>query len=877
MLKLSTKSNLLPFSHKNKTYLLKVVIVFIILLIVSFLYSTSFYSSEVIPINKNFLSEKRLFSEEELDLHPAVPPYSLPLSLDTISNYQDLVQKIKLSSSAVYLLQKNGFTVIQTPEDIGEREVFLESSDHSAYPKDDFVAYYKAIKEKDLPVFITTDSLLHFYHIFFDTTLTRLEREVFYSDIWIISEKLLEESLKTYSQNSGNLKEAARRNIAFLSVALELLKPKGNQIANDQMLKKEYCPPDMDQETCNRLIEGIKNIYGDKVSYQYFSETELERYHFEIPELVRELVEKEISLIEKQEGWEYSPIFIYKEDYSQYIPRGHYTRSEKLKNYFKALMWYGRMTALVEGSPSLIPGESSCSGNRGGIISEYDAQIQTLQAFLLTGNLFQNQELLERWNKIYTLTSFLVGFSDDLGPYEYYQALRKIPFVSFTPQEIEKNFLELKQAIKEFPFEPKIYSGLGACELFMPCPPLEEEELQNLKIQAHQLLQNTKGFRLLGQRFTLDSWLFSEIVSPYSGEYKGPQLPLPTDEKPFTFSWDDDYPEYRLNRPFTWIKTEVLNCPPPAAREVRGFPRGLDLMACLGSERARKILEASGDTQYTDFEKTFSVLKNYFFNLSKEEWYKNLYMNWLYVLQSLWIEAGEGYPTFMQTTAWQDKELNTTLASWTELRHDTILYVKQSYTMAEKGGMFEEPPIWGYVEPIPYFYSRLLSLTEFTLQGLEKLIPTEELESLMIRFGLEEFIKILTRLKDISQKEIENITLEEDEYDFIQNFGDISENLIRIVSGGEVDSAGLKTVMVADVHTDGNTKKVLEEGVGYIKTMLVTYRTPGGFLELGVGPVFSYYEFKQPMEKRLTDEAWREILDSNPPPLPNWVKNFSNN
>ena len=32
------------------------------------------------------------------------------------------------------------------------------------------------------------------------------------------------------------------------------------------------------------------------------------------------------------------------EVYEQYIPRGHYTRSEDLKMYFKAMMWYGRLT-----------------------------------------------------------------------------------------------------------------------------------------------------------------------------------------------------------------------------------------------------------------------------------------------------------------------------------------------------------------------------------------------------------------------------------------------------------------------------------------------------------------------------------------------------
>ena len=82
--------------------------------------------------------------------------------------------------------------------------------------------------------------------------------------------------------------------------------------------------------------------------------------------------------------------------------------------------------------------------------------------------------------------------------------------------------------------------------------------------------------------------------------------------------------------------------------------------------------------------------------------------------------------------------------------------------------------------------------------------------------------------------------------------------------------------MVADVHTDGNTEKVLEEGVGYINTMIVAYKLPEGHILLGAGPVFSYYEFKQPMAERLTDEKWREILNSeNHPSAPEWTKSFS--
>jgi len=872
MLNLFYKLNLKNIKRQNSFNLLKIILVFLVS--ITFFACAGNTFSEVI-LTKQLIELDDILLEE-LEVTPSVPAYPLPLNITNITNFQNFSEKIKLSPEALSLLKKNGFAVIPTPLDIGEREIFLMSSRQNAYPKDDFVAYYKAIGEKDLPIFITTDSLLHYYHIFFNTTLMKLERDLFYKDLWAVSKNLLEESLKEYYGTNGDIKEVAKRNVAYLSVALELLKPKINQIMSDETLREEYCSPEMDPEVCKMFIEGVKQSYGDKASFKYFNEIEIKQYSFEVPNLVKDLVQKEIELIEEHKGWEYSPIFIYQEDYSQYVPRGHYTKSEKLKNYFKALMWYGRMTALIEGSPLLSPGESICTGNVGGIVSEYDARIQTLQAFLLANQFSQSQNLQERWNRIYAITSFLVGFSDDLGPNEYSEVLKKIFKDEIDPQEIEENYLELKETILDFPYNPKIYSGLGACELLMPCPPLSEKEIQALKSQAKELLEKTKGFRLMGQRFTLDSWLFSEIVSPYSGEYAGLKTPLPTEEKPFTFTWDDIYAEYRKDRPFTWVKTDVKACPPPAMREVRGFPQGLDLMALLGSERAKEILENSGDTEYSDYEKKFSELKKEVDSFSKRDWSKNLYLNWLYVLKSLWNEFGKGYPTFMQTEAWQDKELNTALASWTELRHDTLLYVKQSYTIAEMGGIFE-PPVVGYVEPVPEFYARLLILTEMTNRGFKNLIPQEELENLMIEAGLSKFAEILSKLLDISKKELENTPLNDNEYSFIENFGSISESLISTVSGGEVDPEVFKTVLVADVHTDGNTEKVLEEGVGYIKTAVIAYKLPEGHILIGVGPTFSYYEFKQPMEDRLTDEGWRKILDSNPPPEPEWSTTFSCN
>ncbi len=866
------KSKENKFNHKG-IYILSISIGIIIIL-----FFTVFQSlANTNQLNKQLINPKD-FIMKPLAVNADIPGFSLPLNTADIENYQEFFTKMPLNAETLQLLEKNSFVAIPTPLDIAEQEVFLDFTREISNPKDDFVAYYQVLKNIDVPIFITSDSLLHYYHIFFDTTLMRLERDLFYKNIREISKELFEASLQVYQETEGDLKEAARRNIAYLSVAMELLKPEKNQVVSDEILRDEYCTEEMDSEICEMMIAGVKDIYGEQTSYQYFSQAEFEQYNFEIPEFVKDLVHAEIKLIEEHKGWEYSPIYIYKEDYSQYVPRGHYTRSEKLKNYFKALMWFGRMTALIEGSPSLSPGESMCSGGVEGIISDYDAKIQTLQAFLLAEKFISSPDIRERWDRVYNITSFMVGFSDDLGPYEYGEVLQRLfskENGKINSDRLIEKYDQLKEMIGNYPYNPKIYSGLGACELLMPCPPLTEKEIQDLKIQARELLKQTKGFRMMGQRFTLDSWLFSEIVSPYSGEYNGPGLPLPTEEKPFTFSWNDDYEEYRGNRPFTWVKTDVAACPPPATREVRGVPRGLDLMALLGSQRAWDILQSSGDTQYSDYEKKFFELKDNIDSFRQEDWLKNLYLNWLYVLKSLHGEFNQGYPTFMQTQAWQDKELNTTLASWAQLRHDTILYVKQSYTMAERGGMFR-PPVVGYVEPVPEFYNRLLNLTNMTLTGFRKLIPQQQLEDLRIESGLGRFAEVLQRLLDISIKELENKSLEESDYDFIENFGGISAGLIGTIAGGDIGPDALKSVMVADVHTDGNTKKVLEEGTGFIKTAVIAYKLPQGHIVLGVGPVFSYYEFKQPMSERLTDEAWREILKgSNAPDEPEWIRSFS--
>ncbi len=344
----------------------------------------------------------------------------------------------------------------------------------------------------------------------------------------------------------------------------------------------------------------------------------------------------------------------------------------------------------------------------------------------------------------------------------------------------------------------------------------------------------TKGMRFMGQRFIPDSYMFQNLVFPAVVNYTG------------------------SGNPFTLGATGT-------GRLTRVFPRGLDVMAVLGSDEALTILEREGDTEYEGYDTTLNKLIAMFESFSQDEWNRNLYWSWLYALKSLLGNYGQGYPPFMQRAAWQDKELNTALASWTELRHDTILYAKQSYTPGETS--IPPPPDRGYVEPVPEFYNRLLALTRMTRTGLSDMNVLDVAQESRL-LGLE---GVLSRLVDISIAELEGEELSEEDYEFIEDFGEVLKPLIEGLS----DEKGAKTTLVADVHTDINSYQVLEEGVGYVKLIAVAYPIPDGRIVLGAGPVFSYYEFKWPMNDRLTDEKWTEMLEkADNPPQPDWVRSF---
>jgi hypothetical protein len=299
----------------------------------------------------------------------------------------------------------------------------------------------------------------------------------------------------------------------------------------------------------------------------------------------------------------------------------------------------------------------------------------------------------------------------------------------------------------------------------------------------------------------------------------------------------------------------------------------------MGSNEGFNILKGLGETQYACYSENLSKMKDYISGLKTETWTQNLYWSWLFQLRPLLDEKPNGYPSFMRNLAWIRKDLNTFLGSWSELKHDTILYAKQVYAEMGAGGP-EQKDDRGYVEPNPYVYARLASLLKMTNEGLS----VRGLLTPSMKDNLERMEKLSLSLKTISEKELNNEKLTDAEYELIRSYGGQLEHFWLEVNKDEPkfkESTSQRdylnenpAAIIADVATDPNGQ-VLEEGTGKISEIYVVVPIDGK-LRITKGGVYSYYEFKWPMSDRLTDKKWREILNSTQaPPLPEWTDTFT--
>ncbi len=634
---------------------------------------------------------------------------------------------------------------------------------------------YERARTTNQPQFITTDLALHTGHLLFDYSLRAIE----IGHLYALADKL----------TKAMIAEAERR-----------------QGASDDLPYGAW----FDDLNCVKAFFSVPARILDP--------------SFRIPETVKERVLADLELIEKHEGYRISLALDSAEDFSQYVPRGHYTRNEQFERYFKAMTWYGRrMFRVQETRPESLPIPDHWSDAH--MLSE------TRQLLLITHMLYNvridGKAAIETWNRLYLPTVLFAGRTEDLNPMEVKALAENIwsalPSRRLGDKRRLRKFIDSARAFSR----PKIdSSGAGR-----------------------------KGFCLFAQRFTPDSYIMQCLVTDADRPFGNHAMmhPLP-------------YSGNREPRPFTWGLNLLLRPP-----ERRFMPRGLDVMAVLGSDEALAILQADGDTEYTGYDGMISFLRDDIRKMMKRRRGENLYYAWVHALLPLMRPIrSEHVPAFLRSRGWGRKQLATSLASWTELRHDTILYVKQSYTPTLRSAMPPEQTPPGYVEPQPDVFRRIAKMVAKMNTDLAALgVMPDGLD-----LNYRRFSDACRTLANIADKEIAGEKLTEEDFRFIRG---VSRTLKattvlplalrkKVLSG--TDS---RMALIADVHTDTNSRKVLEEAVGTPFLLTVKMPIAGEMITLK-GAVFSYYEFKRPMKDRLTDEAWVEMLSRRDtcPELPHW-------
>jgi hypothetical protein len=328
------------------------------------------------------------------------------------------------------------------------------------------------------------------------------------------------------------------------------------------------------------------------------------------------------------------------------------------------------------------------------------------------------------------------------------------------------------------------------------------KELPEPQIQAELVSIDAptgKQFRYMGQRYILDSYILQELIDP----------------------------------------------------KLRPIPSSLDVMGTLGSNVAEDLLVKvyKPQEEWPEYTEKYNKLEEKVTNYSSDIWKKNLYNGWLWSLKDSLAEydTTSGMPFFMTTAAWKYKALNTALGSYTELKHDTVLYGKQA--MAEMGG----PNVFAdqhYVEPNVSLYNKLLYLTNYTISVLEDRSMLNE----KLLEGANSYKNLLNLLIDCSKKELNNEPLTEDEKNQLLRYGGTMENITqKFIEGvtGDYASFELSDMLVSDIATYESS--YLSLGTGYFDEIYVVVPVDGK-LYLSKGVVYSFYEFNS--DKRLTDEEW---------------------
>ncbi|MCU0266458.1 MAG: DUF3160 domain-containing protein [Actinomycetia bacterium] len=359
-----------------------------------------------------------------------------------------------------------------------------------------------------------------------------------------------------------------------------------------------------------------------------------------------------------------------------------------------------------------------------------------------------------------------------------------------------------------------------------PAPLASDETVREiadrlLALRPVQIDEARASIRVMGTRFVVDSYILDQLVAPFVGT-------------------EGDW---------------------------RTMASALDVAAALGSPFALGVLAETGQTEYENYARQMAALRASVRTRPAAAWGGTVYDAWLYAVQPAVVAHGTAFPDYMRTPAWAAKSLQSGLGSYAQLKHDTILYAKQALVEGGDGELPPTPRSW--VEPDPVVFTRLAAAADLARRGLgERDLLTSSQEEL-----LADVTGLFAFLGRVSTDELAGRPVSDKDNERLGDIGAELESLWlrtsdRAADGGSV-SQDEDSAVIADILT-GASGEVLEVGTGRFDRILVLVPDDDGTFQVAAGGVFSYYEFVNAGGQRLTDEAWRALLDKDPPDRPDW-------
>ncbi|MCU0665360.1 MAG: DUF3160 domain-containing protein [Myxococcota bacterium] len=310
----------------------------------------------------------------------------------------------------------------------------------------------------------------------------------------------------------------------------------------------------------------------------------------------------------------------------------------------------------------------------------------------------------------------------------------------------------------------------------------------------------------------------------------------------------------------------------------------MDVAFALGADRAIEYLaDELTDPLNDTLPATLEAIRTTMNEVAPDELEDTIYNHWLEALRAASEPTlEESVPPVMRTAAWHDHKLETVMASWAEMRHDTILIVEQS--TGDNGCQYPK----GYVEPIPELFSALAA----AVQRMQAVHSTGPFALARINDFFAHWTDVLSRLEAMAEKELAGQPFDVAELAFLNDMVDRHVDfyygfrnydgwypslfwtpdwtLSHVCTNPESQTfefntdhpSGLREPIVADVHTDAFNQLALEVGTGRMGLMVIAIEDAAGGLALYGGPVSSFYNLAVPVNERLTDEAWEKKLVS---------------